>query len=339
MLPVVVKVEDSSRVAEVRRAAADRAVQEGLDERRAATAALVATEAATNLFKYAVRGEVHISGLGKFGAPGVQILSLDHGPGIENLQQCLADGYSTSGTLGGGLGGIARMSDEFDIYSQPGKGTAMVSCIYRTVGVKPRHSAALAAVQVPFPNEAVCGDDWAFKRSGNYAGLIVADGLGHGMYAAEAARAAAVTFARCWELPPAELLEMAHRALRGTRGAAVAVASIDFDKGAIRYSGVGNIVGMILGGPKAVAMMSHNGTVGHEARRFQEFHYVLPQNGLVIMHSDGLVSSWNPDAYPALLRRHPAVIAGILYRDANRGRDDVCVVVVRSDGSEHSSSE
>jgi hypothetical protein len=56
----------------------------------------------------------------------------------------------------------------------------------------------------------------------------------------------------------------------------------------------------------------------------------LPPSGLVIMHSDGLSSSWNLEAYPGLSRRHPALIAATLYRDASRGRDDVCVVVAGS---------
>jgi hypothetical protein len=85
----------------------------------------------------------------------------------------------------------------------------------------------------------------------------------------------------------------------------------------------------LLGGPRTQFRVSHNGTAGLAARRFQEFDYVVPAEGSIVMHSDGLTTSWSIEPYPGLLRRHPAVIAGILYRDASRGRDDSCVVVGR----------
>ncbi len=61
-----------------------------------------------------------------------------------------------------------------------------------------------------------------------------------------------------------------------------------------------------------------------------EFGYAFPADALLVMHSDGLGSRWTLEAYPGLVRRHPALIAGILYRDFKRGRDDVSVVVARA---------
>lgn len=97
----------------------------------------------------------------------------------------------------------------------------------------------------------------------------------------------------------------------------------------MQYAGMGNIAGAVVSNEKTQFMVSHNGTAGHAARRFQQFDYALPPDGVVIMHSDGLSTSWNFKMYPGLLRRHPSVIAGVLYRDSSRGRDDVCVVVWR----------
>jgi hypothetical protein len=48
-----------------------------------------------------------------------------------------------------------------------------------------------------------------------------------------------------------------------------------------------------------------------------------------VMHSDGLTASWQLDRYPGLLQHSAALIAGVLYRDFNRGRDDVMVVVIK----------
>jgi hypothetical protein len=109
----------------------------------------------------------------------------------------------------------------------------------------------------------------------------------------------------------------------------VAVATLDPGKREIRYAGVGNIAGAVVTGDETRSMVSHNGTLGHEVRKIQEFTYAWPQGALVIMHSDGLQTQWRLDRYPGLSTRAPSVIAGLLYRDFSRGRDDVTVAAVR----------
>jgi hypothetical protein len=88
-------------------------------------------------------------------------------------------------------------------------------------------------------------------------------------------------------------------------------------------------------GPAWASGSAHNGIAGHEARRIHEFSYPFPDDGLLVLHSDGLKSQWSLDGYPGLAERDPALIAGILFRDFNRGRDDVTVVVARVSRGEH----
>ena len=103
--------------------------------------------------------------------------------------------------------------------------------------------------------------------------------------------------------PAAASLENAHLALRSTRGAAVAVSCIEHQTGRVRHAGLGNISGVLLGGARAQMMISHNGTAGLEARRFQEFDYALPPDaGTIVMHSDGVTTSWSLDGYPGVRR-------------------------------------
>jgi hypothetical protein len=128
---------------------------------------------------------------------------------------------------------------------------------------------------------------------------------------------------------PKEILEAAHTALRSTRGAALAIAEVDFERLSVRFAGVGNISGTIFASEKSNSLVSYNGTVGHEVRKIQEFVYQWPKGGLLVMHSDGLATQWRLDRYPGLTAKHPSLIAGVLYRDFNRGRDDVTVLVVR----------
>ncbi len=182
---------------------------------------------------------------------------------------------------------------------------------------------------LPMRDEIVCGDAWATRRDGHIDLMMVADGLGHGPDAAEAARSAVTVFEASRDRAPAALVSEIHGALRSTRGAAVAIASLDHERGEIRYAGVGNIAGTIVHAGATRSMVSLNGTVGHEMRKIQEFAYEWPVGALVVMQSDGLQTHWRLDKYPGLTARHPSVIAAVLYRDFSRGRDDVTVLAAR----------
>jgi anti-sigma regulatory factor (Ser/Thr protein kinase) len=329
MLPLRIPISDASRVAEIRRSAAALAQAEGFTGLAVEEVAIIATEIATNLLKHAIGGEVHISTLSAAGENGVEVLSIDRGPGMANVHACMTDGYSTSGTQGTGMGAISRLADVFDAFSQVSRGTVLVARKYLPPKQRRRAQTwTFGAVRVPYPGETVCGDNWGVRRLGARTVMLVADGLGHGLLAAEASSLAVQIFHNApTDLLAVPLLERVHQALPATRGAAVAVASIDDHS--VQYAGLGNISGLLLGAPRPQLMVSHNGTAGLAAHRLQEFRYSLPAETTIVMHSDGIATSWSVDAYPGLLRRHPSVIAGILYRDASRGRDDACVVVGR----------
>lgn len=318
-------VTDPSRVAEVRRAVTSLCHSEGLGETSSANAALAATEICTNLLKHAKGGEVFLSTLSGRGGAGLELLAVDRGPGMLDVDGCLADGYSSARTSGTGLGAIRRLSQEFDVYSEPEKGTVLMAQIRS--GVSPPCEAG--AVLKPLAGEEIAGDLWAISERDCGPVVILADGLGHGLMAARAAAEAISAFRRSSESAPVPILNRVHSSLRSTRGAAVAIASIDRAGRTIRYSGIGNISGVIVQPSRPVAMVSHNGTAGFQSPRLQEFSYPLPEEALIVMHSDGLASSWSVDSHPGLRRRHPSIVAGVLYREAARQRDDVCVVVVK----------
>jgi serine phosphatase RsbU (regulator of sigma subunit) len=160
--------------------------------------------------------------------------------------------------------------------------------------------------------------------------LLVADGLGHGPLAARAAEGAGGVFDADPHRDPRAIVEAIHRGIGGTRGAAIAVARVDPANRRLRYAAVGNIAGTLLHAGATRGLFSHNGTVGHQVRKVQEFEYPWEAGSVVVLYSDGLQSRWSADAYPGLLARHPAVVAGVLLRDFRRGRDDVTVMVVGS---------
>jgi anti-sigma regulatory factor (Ser/Thr protein kinase) len=325
-------VTETSHVGEARRRGAALAQRLGFDETGAGKAAIVVTEAATNLVKHGTQGELHLRPLERDGVGGLEVLALDRGPGMADLGRCLRDGFSTAGTSGTGLGAIARLSDFFDIHTAPQVGTALLARLW--AWPVPGGEPEVGAAHVAKPGEPVCGDGWAVEHLPGRVGVLVADGLGHGPIAADAAAQAVRVFRASFTLGPAAALRAMHDALRSTRGAAAAIADLDFAAGTLHYAGVGNISGTVLSGGASRSAVSHNGTLGHEARKFQEFAYDFPRDATLVMHSDGLTSHWNLDRYPGLLTRHPALLAGVLCRDFKRGRDDVTVVAVREGAGE-----
>ena len=89
-------------------------------------ATLIATaisELARNIVSYARKGEIKLKGIHGSSQIGILVVASDEGPGIVDIRQALRDGFSTSGSLGLGLPGVRRLMDDFDISSQPGKGT------------------------------------------------------------------------------------------------------------------------------------------------------------------------------------------------------------------------
>ena len=327
MASKIFQIDELTRVSEVRRNAAALAHGEGLDENAVSDVAIIATELSTNLLKHARQGEIHLSPLWDREQKGVEILSIDRGPGIRDLRSCLADGYSSVGTAGTGLGAVVRLSTAFDAYSEVGRGTVIVSRLHaRSDDTCSLRGIAPGVVSRPVANEPISGDAWAFKHTSDGALLLLADGVGHGPLAADASGGAVAVFRQTSETSPIAILQQIHAALKGTRGAALAVAHLDYKLAKCHFGGIGNVVGRVISPESTSHMVSHMGTAGYEARRFQEFTYQLPASAVVVLHSDGLTSSWTLDRYVGLLSHDPALIAAVLYRDASRGRDDVCVM-------------
>ncbi|WP_027867699.1 ATP-binding protein [Massilia alkalitolerans] len=328
----VFAINHASDVAAVRRSGQKLADALGFNETRAGQLALIITEAATNILKHAGEGEIHVGPAQSSAGVGVDVLAIDKGPGIPDLDASLIDGVSTTGTSGTGLGALSRLADEFDAYTQPGQGSAFFMRIWRDVPAPEPCGVEIGALWTPMAGEEECGDGWGVRCDSRGASLLAVDGLGHGPEAARAAAAAVRVLEARKGGQAGELMHAAHDALRPTRGAALATARIDFDASELRFAGVGNIGGCVIDGSRR-ALVSHNGIVGHNMRKVQEFALPFPKGALCIMHSDGIQTQWDLDKYPGLAGRSPALVAAILMRDFIRRRDDAMVLVVRRHGS------
>jgi anti-sigma regulatory factor (Ser/Thr protein kinase) len=325
---MIIRVTDTSHAGEARRQAAILAERLNLGESERGGLAIAVTEIATNLVKHAGDGTIVVDSVGNNGNRGVRVIGVDKGPGIRDVSAALADGHSTAGTGGNGLGAIKRLSDAFDIYSMPGVGTAVLADFWPSRKATPdRAPLEVGVISVPVKGEEVCGDGWGAKKTAESMLLMLVDGLGHGVLAAEAAREAERVFAQSQTDSPGSILQDAHDALKKTRGAAMAVASLKLDRGVVSFAGVGNIGASIISPEGSRGMASHNGTMGHQLHKVQEFTYPWNPSSLLVMHSDGLSTRWDLKPYPGIWNKHPALIAALLYRDFSRERDDVTVLV------------
>jgi anti-sigma regulatory factor (Ser/Thr protein kinase) len=463
-----VPVRDSTRVRDARVAAESAAALAGLDDRRTAAAALVATELATNLLKHAEGGQVLIDVVappvpreGGTESRVVQITTIDHGPGIADMPAALRDGFSTTGSLGAGLGTCQRLADDFALHSTPGRGTVAVARVSTTprggggpagrsgadslsggrgpadgtavpgatawseggavadgwwpggsaraghapvgavtCGALTGHAAApggaagspgrvgsalgdssvpgdsgvvgdgpgpqevsgapgraarpgpsgdrsvpvagvrAGGVNIPYGGAEYSGDAWAWVRSGDRLTLMLADGLGHGPEAARASSAAVTALHRWAHLTPAESLRRLHEALKGTRGAAVALAQLDVRGGRLRFAGIGNVGARLRTDGTWRPLLSRPGIVGvHRPATLREEEADWAADRLLVLHTDGLPSRWTPPSDAGLPAADPAVTAALAIRDASSParpvRDDTAVAVLTPTPPEH----
>jgi anti-sigma regulatory factor (Ser/Thr protein kinase) len=322
---VSIPVREEGEVGTARRRAVQMASNAGLDEVKAGNVAIIASEAATNLVKHGSGGEVLLREL----VCALEIVAIDKGKGMRDVSACLADGFSSAGTAGNGLGAIRRLSTLFDIYSQRDLGTAMLARVDAAESPEKKSRMKFGVVCRPKHGELVSGDGWCEKETGAESWILAVDGFRHGPEAHEAAMEAVRMFEDTHGArTTTDCVEALHGAMRKTRGAAVAVVKVDHLRHELGFTGVGNIAASIVGNGPSRSLVSHNGILGHEVRRIQEFTYPWTKGSRLVMNSDGL-ATWHLEKYAGLMQRHPSIVASVLYRDFWRQRDDVTVLVAQ----------
>ena len=318
----VVAVHNATHVAEARRAALELAHRSHMIPDDCGKVALVVTELATNLIRHAQDGSLVLR---QVPGPALEVISLDRGPGIQDPERCFQDGYSTGRTPGNGLGAVRRLSSAQEIYSVPGQGTVLLARVGQTTA-----PANYGAISVPYPGQLACGDAWSVHQYPDCVVIAMADGLGHGE---EAARASTMALAFARQHPDADPEQLLHRmnpVLRGSRGAAVVSCRFRLQANLLDYAGAGNIAASLnFRGQRQRNLVSMNGTVGGNIPKIQGFRYSWQAGTVFVLHTDGLSANWSLDRYPGIFLAHPTLIAGVLFRDHRRLRDDATVLVLR----------
>ena len=318
------RVEDASAVPACRKAVQGLAERLQFSAIRIGQLALAVTEAASNLHKHAEQGSLLLCVNRDGEPPGLDLVTIDAGPGVRDVSAAVRDGHSTSGTLGIGLGAIQRLADFSDLYSRPGQATALVA---RFCGSPPTPETRWAGLLRPITGETECGDAYGAVQVGGAVIAVLCDGLGHGPLAAAAAAEGVAAVLEDPAGEPAALLERVHRRMSGTRGGAVGIVRIDGPRAG--FAGLGNVAASMVSGGERKSMISLPGIAGHQARAVRQFEYQVPPGAAVILHSDGISSRWEAAALPGIAARDPLLIAAVLLAAAGVHRDDAGILVLK----------
>jgi len=126
--PMVITVTKKHHVARASLDAKKLALSIGLSRAEAYRVATAVSELATNLVAHTPEGgSITLRTISGERGVGIEVLVEDQGPGIANVEEALQDGFSTDGGLGGGLPGVGRLMDEFELSSSQGEGTRIIA--------------------------------------------------------------------------------------------------------------------------------------------------------------------------------------------------------------------
>ncbi|MDT0444850.1 ATP-binding protein [Streptomyces johnsoniae] len=292
-------------------------------------AAVVAGELATNLHKHATGGVLYLQPLPL--GRGVEIVAADGGPGIRSVDAALTDGFTTSGTLGAGLGAVRRIAGELAIRTD-GSGT-LVSARLVVPGEGGESGGKVGTVCLPADGQgsvgeaAACGDAAAVVETPAGRTALLVDALGHGPVADEAAERAMAAFRQAPDAPPAELITALHRALGRTRGAAVALLRLAGDH--MEFCATGN-VRLVLTGPDRArgGPQGPPGIVGYNLPRPVVHRLPVTAATTWLLHTDGIDASWSRGSAPFLFRLPPSLLAPALAHRHRHLRDDAAVIAL-----------
>ncbi len=317
----------------------------GFSEKEFSETLIVVSELANNLIEHeAIEGKIICSLIEEGTKKYIQIISEDKGPGIANVETVMEDGYSTSGTLGIGLGAIMRLMSDFRITSNINDvKTARNNNIRSQIGTKiitkkylsqREDTADISQSKIKFGifsrskyGEKYNGDNYFLQRFEDKTIAAVIDGLGHGQPASEASTEARLYLVENYKKPLDVIINGLHARLKSTRGAVISIALIDDEKGELEYVGIGNVLTMVFNSPTPIKPVNYTGSLGYMLRNFRVFQYPWVKGNIIIMTSDGISERYDSNRDPNFLKKHPIIIANTILKEYGNAHDDATVLV------------
>ncbi|WP_298733406.1 ATP-binding SpoIIE family protein phosphatase [uncultured Chitinophaga sp.] len=329
---ISIKAAERSYLASLKREIHSLASSARFGDRKIGEIDIVVAEIGTNLVNHGGGGEVLVKLIEEDGHQGIEILALDKGPGMADVSRMMVDGVSTKSTLGQGLGAIKRLSDYFQVYSQPGWGTVVLSRIFNEPlpSFRKKPAFEISTLLVPKPNERYCGDGYYAYFDQERLIVFLGDGLGHGVHAEAAVTAAIESLKACNSNDSVTMLRHIHESVRKTRGLVATIAILDIRSRMWNFCGIGNIHSRLVSHSNHYGYMPYNGIIGMNipnSLKEREFPYEPGQ--YLLFCSDGIKSRIDLNRHTSIQRFDPSIIAAAVYNEFARHTDDTGIVVCK----------
>lgn len=296
--------------------------------------ALAVKELASNLVKYADQGVLVFKKLEEGGQTGIQIESIDQGPGIADVEEAFEDGFSTGGSLGVGLGTVNRLMDEVEIttHSTYSGGTHIVCKRLQRVHKKTtnRFSLDVGAHSRPLPGHRANGDAFVIKEWENQLFVSLIDGVGHGRLAYQAAQKACNYLLSHYDQPFENIIRGLERTCRSSRGVVLLMLRFDLERHELVSTGIGNIETRITGTLEPDNIISRRGIVGLNKVSPVVRNHHWESDFMMILHSDGIETHRANKGDNFANSGQPASeISRQLLHSFSKDSDDATVIVIK----------
>jgi len=330
-----ISVTFEADVFKARRVGREMAHSLGFDEIGSGEIETAISELATNLVKHrAKNGEIILIPL--IETPylntgtdesriGIEVRSEDKGHGIKDIATAMKEGGSTAGTLGIGLSGVKRLMDEFSIESEIDKGTTVAARKWLLKDALPGLNFSIFSK--PKIGEDASADAYFIKRFSSNVVFGVIDVLGHGREAYDIALNILKILEDNYTEPLIKIIDVCHKGLRHTRGAAMALCRVNFKERRFEHIGVGNVETRVYGTTQPIRPFFFNGTLGMTTENYRVIEYPYTEGMTIVMFSDGISGRF--DFSPQMLSKTPQEIAKFIFDNFARNTDDATVLVGR----------
>jgi anti-sigma regulatory factor (Ser/Thr protein kinase) len=291
--------------------------------------ALIASELTHNQLAYARHGYFALKLIERNGVKGIEAIAADLGPGIEKKIVCGDAVPRATGSLGAGLEGVLRIADEVEIDSRRQEGVCVVARKFESQ-VPPACEFAIAGV--PFPGEAISGDDAVCIHTESGILAAVCDGLGHGPEAREASNKAVEVISHNHHLDLGEIVAAVHAGLAGFRGCVLSLARYERETSRLQCLSAGDVRVHYYRFRDAHCFTSIPLVVGDRAwtaRKLRVEEISVEPGAVFAMFTDGLESKTSLKGQLDVLRLPAIAIAQRLIEAHSRGNDDSLVLAAR----------